>query len=138
MTSASAAAQEIVDEFLFFDDWEDRYKHLIDLGRKLAPLDDKHKIEANRIRGCQSLVHFVAKYDAPLLHFSACSDAAIVQGLVALLLRVYSGRTPEDILGTPADFLSTIGLDEHLSPTRKNGLAHLNAAIINAAKEAKN
>ena len=138
MTLASEVAQEIVDEFLFFDDWEDRYKHLIDLGRKLDPLDDKYKIEANEIRGCQAEVHFVAKYDAPLLHFSACANADIVQGLVALLLRVYSGRTPEDILGTPADFLGTIGLDEHLSPTRKNGLALLYAAIIHAANKAKN
>lgn len=129
-------AREIIDEFGFFDDWEERYQHLIDLGRRLPPLADDHKIDENRLRGCQSVVHFKAEFDAPVLHFHAGSDAAIVQGLIALMLRVYSGREPGDILGTPPAFLKEIGLDEHLSPTRKNGLASLVSAIMAAAQEA--
>jgi len=133
--NASDHAAEIVDEFSFFDDWEDRYQHLIDLGRRLPPLEDRHKIEENRLRGCQSVVHFKAEYDAPVLTFHAGSDAAIVQGLIALMLRVYSGQKPEDILSTQPDFLHQIGLDEHLSPTRKNGLASLVTAIMDAARQ---
>jgi len=131
---ASEQAAEIVDEFSFFDDWEDRYQHLIDMGRRLPPLEDKHKVEENRLRGCQSVVHFKAEYDAPVLRFHAGSDAAIVQGLIAVMLRVYSGQTPADIISTQPDFLYQIGLDEHLSPTRKNGLASLVTAIMDAAR----
>ena len=131
---ASEQAAEIVDEFSFFDDWEDRYQHLIDMGRRLPPLQDKHKVEENRLRGCQSVVHFKAEYDAPVLRFHAGSDAAIVQGLIAVMLRVYSGQTPADIISTQPDFLYQIGLDEHLSPTRKNGLASLVTAIMDAAR----
>jgi cysteine desulfuration protein SufE len=131
---ASEQAAEIVDEFSFFDDWEDRYQHLIDMGRRLPPLEDRHKVEENRLRGCQSVVHFKAEYDAPVLRFHAGSDAAIVQGLIAVMLRVYSGQTPLDIISTQPDFLYQIGLDEHLSPTRKNGLASLVTAIMDAAR----
>jgi len=131
---ASGHAAEIVDEFRFFDDWEDRYQHLIDLGRRLPPLDARYKTEENRLRGCQSVVHFKAEYDAPHMRFYAGSDAAIVQGLIALMLRVYSGQEPADILATQPDFLHEIGLDEHLSPTRKNGLASLVTAIMDAAR----
>ena len=134
--TAAEQAREIVDEFSFFDDWEERYQHLISLGRKLPELDESYKVEENRLRGCQSVVHFKAEYDPPLLHFHAGSDAAIVQGLIALMLRVYSGRSPEDILGTSLDFLAEIGLDEHLSPTRKNGLAALAGAIRTEAERA--
>jgi len=131
---ASEQAAEIVAEFSFFDDWEDRYQHLIDMGRRLPPLEDRHKVEENRLRGCQSVVHFKAEYDAPVLRFHAGSDAAIVQGLIAVMLRVYSGQTPLDIISTQPDFLYQIGLDEHLSPTRKNGLASLVTAIMDAAR----
>ena len=131
--AASTQAQEIIDEFTFLDDWEERYQHLIDLGRRLPPLDEAHKVEENRLRGCQSVVHFRAEFDDPLLRFHAGSDAAIVQGLIALLLRVYSGRTPDEILKTEAEFLSRIGLDSHLSPTRKTGLASMLTAIKAAA-----
>ena len=131
--AASTQAQEIIDEFTFLDDWEERYQHLIDLGRRLPPLDEAHKVEENRLRGCQSVVHFRAEFDDPLLRFHAGSDAAIVQGLIALLLRVYSGRTAAEIRDTEADFLSEIGLDSHLSPTRKTGLASMLTAIKAAA-----
>ena len=133
----AAKAEEIVDEFSFFDDWEDRYQHLIDLGRKLPKLDPDLMVEDNRLRGCQSVVHFKADFDTPLMSYRAGSDAAIVQGLIALMLRVYSDQTPASILATPPAFLQQIGLDEHLSPTRKNGLASLVTAIMSAAAEAE-
>ena len=132
--TAAEMARDIVDEFALFEDWEERYQYLIDLGRKLPELEESYKVEANRLRGCQSLVHFKAEFEDPFLHFRAGSDAAIVQGLIALLLRVYSGREPGDILATPTDFLEEIGLHEHLSPTRRNGLASLVGAIRAAAE----
>lgn len=134
--NARAEAQEIIDEFTFFDDWEQRYQHLIDLGRKLPEIDERYKTEDNRLRGCQSVVHFVSEYDEPYLKFYAGSDAAIVQGLIAIMMRVYSEKTPEDILATPPEFLGEIGLDEHLSPTRKNGLAAMVTAIMTEAGKA--
>ncbi len=134
---AAEQAKDLIAEFAFFDDWEDRYQYLIDMGRRLPPLDDCHKIEANRLMGCQSVVYFIAEYKAPYLYFSAASDAAIVQGLIALMLRVYSGQKPADILALPATFLNDIGLDEHLSPTRKNGLSALVEKIMaHAAQKA--
>lgn len=129
-------AEDVVAEFAFFDDWEERYQHLIDLGRRLPPLDDAYKTEANRLRGCQSVVHFAAEHNPPVLNFYAGSDAAIVQGLIAVMMRVYSGQKPADILATPPRFLEDIGLDEHLSPTRKNGLASMVSAIMAAAQKA--
>lgn len=127
-------AQEIVDEFDFLDDWEERYQHLIAMGRSLSPLDAAIMIEENRLRGCQSVVHFKADYSDGRMKYQAGSDAAIVQGLIALLIRVYSGQRPVDILAFPPDFLQQIGLDEHLSPTRKNGLASMITAIMAEAK----
>ena len=97
--SAQDAATEIIDEFSFFDDWADRYQHLIDQGRRLGPIRDDWRSETHKLKGCQSTVYFGASLDeGGLVQFSAESDAAIVQGLIALLLRVYSGRTPQDIL----------------------------------------
>lgn len=132
-TAITAEIADIVAEFEFLDDWENRYQHLIAMGRKLPPLDPALMIESNRLRGCQSVVHFIAEYKDGTMIYRATSDAAIVQGLIALMLRVYSGRTPDAILTTPPDFLTRIGLDEHLSPTRKNGLAALLAAIMDKA-----
>ena len=129
MNRAADAAAEITDEFGFLDDWEDRYQLLIDLGRRLPPLPDKYRSDEYRLRGCQSVVHFAAEQDGDEITFHAGSDAAIVQGLIALLLRVYSGRTADEITATEADFLSEIGLDSHLSPTRKTGLASMLTAI---------
>ena len=134
--NASAEADAIADEFGFFDDWEDRYQMLIDQGRKLAPLPEKYRHDDFRLRGCQSVVYFAAERDeADKITFMAQSDAAIVQGLVALLLRVYSGRTAEEIRETKPEFLTKIGLDSHLSATRKNGLASMLNAIKSAAIE---
>ena len=135
MNRAVEAAAEIVDEFGFLDDWEDRYQLLIDQGRRLPVLDDKYRTDDFRLRGCQSVVYFAAETDASgEIVFHAASDAAIVQGLVALLLRVYSGRTPAEIRDADASFLSEIGLDSHLSATRKNGLSSMLGAIKAAAE----
>jgi len=134
--NASAEAEAIADEFGFFDDWEDRYQMLIDQGRKLAPMPEKYRHDDFRLRGCQSVVYFAAERDeADKVTFMAQSDAAIVQGLVALLLRVYSGRTATEIRETEREFLTKIGLDSHLSATRKNGLASMLNAIKSAAAE---
>ena len=134
--NASAEAEAIADEFGFFDDWEDRYQMLIDQGRKLAPLPKKYRHDDFRLRGCQSVVYFAAERDeADKITFMAQSDAAIVQGLVALLLRVYSGRNAKEIRETEPEFLTKIGLDSHLSATRKNGLASMLNAIKSAAAE---
>jgi cysteine desulfuration protein SufE len=131
---ATVEAALIADEFGFFDDWEDRYQMVIDQGRRLTPLPDKYRTDSYRLRGCQSVVYFAAEKDEDgTIRFLAESDAAIVQGLVALLLRVYSGRSAAEILATDPDFLQKIGLDSHLSATRKNGLASMLQAIKSAA-----
>jgi len=133
--SAQQEAEEIIAEFSFFDDWADRYQHLIDQGRRLPQIRPEWRDEAHLLKGCQSVVYFGAETDQQgHIHFSASSDAAIVQGLIALLLRVYSGRLPAEILTTEPSFLSAIGLDKHLSPTRKNGLASMIEAIRQHAR----
>ena len=113
---------EIIEEFADFDDWMDRYQLLIDLGSSQPKLDDKYKTEQNLIDGCQSRVWLQADMKDGLLHFQAESDALIVRGIVALLVRVLSDHTPEEILSADLYFIESIGLREHLSPTRSNGL----------------
>jgi cysteine desulfuration protein SufE len=113
---------EIIEEFSGFDDWMDKYQLLIDLGNEQPPLDEKYKIESNLIDGCQSRVWLQADYEEGKIHFSAESDALIVKGIVALLIRVFSYHTPQEILDTEIYFIDAIGLKEHLSPTRSNGL----------------
>ncbi|MEJ2273033.1 MAG: SufE family protein [Woeseiaceae bacterium] len=137
MTNEVAEAQqEIIDEFSLFEDWMDRYQYLIDLGRRLPEFPDALRTEENRIRGCQSQVWFVPEEKDGRLYFRAISDAAIVSGLIALLLRLYSGRYPQDILDTPPDFVEALQLQSHLSPTRSNGLSSMLAAIRRFAAEA--
>ncbi len=113
---------EIIEEFSGLDDWMDRYQLLIDLGNEQAPLDEKYKTEQNLIDGCQSRVWLQADYQDGKIHFTAESDALIVKGIVALLIRVLSDQTPQDILDADLYFIEQIGLKEHLSPTRSNGL----------------
>ena len=113
---------EIIEEFSGFDDWMDKYQLLIDLGNEQAPLDDKYKTEQNLIDGCQSRVWLQADYADGVIRFTAESDALIVKGIVALLIRVLSGHTPQEILDADLYFIEEIGLKEHLSPTRSNGL----------------
>ena len=113
---------EIIEEFSGFDDWMDKYQLLIDIGNEMEPLDKKYKIESNLIDGCQSRVWLVADYHDGVIDFSAESDALIVKGIVSLLIRVYSGHTPQEMLDAELYFIDEIGLKEHLSPTRSNGL----------------
>ncbi len=113
---------DIIAEFSDFDDWMDRYQLLIDLGNEQAPLDEKYKIEQNLIEGCQSRVWLHAEEREGELVFEADSDALIVKGIIALLIRVLSGHTAEEILDSDLYFIDRIGLKDHLSPTRSNGL----------------
>ncbi len=112
----------IVSEFENFDDWMDKYNYLIELGKSLPLIDEKHKVEANLIQGCQSRVWLHADFDGTLVHFTADSDAVITKGIANLLIRAFSGHTPQEILDSSTDFLNEIGLTEHLSPTRSNGM----------------
>ena len=130
------AQQELIEEFSLFEDWMDRYQYLIDLGRRLPEFPEALRTEENRIRGCQSQVWFVAEEKDGRLQFRAISDAAIVSGLIALLLRIYSSKYPKDILDTPADFVTALQLESHLSPTRSNGLYSMLRAIHGFADEA--
>ena len=114
--------QEIIDEFSGFDDWMDKYQLLIDIGSDQEPLPEQYKTEQNLIDGCQSRVWLQADYIDGKIHFQAESDALIVKGIVTLLIRVLSDQTPDDILNADLHFISDIGLTEHLSPTRSNGL----------------
>ena len=113
---------EIVDEFLLFDNWEDKYEYIIDLGKKLQPLDPKFKVEENKIKGCQSQVWLVADEQHGSIYFKADSDAVIVRGLVSMLIRVLSGHTPQEIIDAKLDFINKIGMTTHLAQTRSNGL----------------
>jgi len=132
----AAAQAAIAEEFAFFADWSERYQYLIDLGRKLPPFPDQWKTDAHRLHGCQSLVWIVPTGDAQRLDFAAASDSAIVSGLIYLALRVYSGRSAEEILGAEANYIAHIGLAKHLSPTRNNGLASLLERIRDTARHA--
>ena len=132
-TPAEAQAA-IAEEFAFFGDWSERYQYLIDLGRKLPSFPEAGKTEEHRLHGCQSMVWIVPAGDASRLEFAAASDSAIVSGLVYLALRVYSGRSAEEILATEPDYIAAIGLAKHLSPTRSNGLASLLAFIREHAR----
>ncbi len=135
-SEVAAAQQELVDEFAFFEDWMDRYQYLIDLGRRLPDFPEEFRNDEHRIKGCQSQVWFVAEQKDGRLEFRAISDAAIVSGLIALLLRIYSGKRPEEILSTPPDFVEALGLETHLSPTRSTGLHSMLEAIRRFATEA--
>ena len=136
MNEVQSAQQELIEEFAFFDNWMDRYQYIIDLGRRLPEFPEADKTEANKIKGCQSQVWFVAEKKDDKLEFRAISDATIVSGLIALLLRIYSNRNPQDILDTPADFVKALQLEQHLSPTRSNGLSAMLQAIRTLAAEA--
>ncbi|OGU67991.1 MAG: Fe-S metabolism protein SufE [Stygiobacter sp. RIFOXYC12_FULL_38_8] len=112
----------IIKEFEQFTDWEEKYTRIIELGRKMPALDDAFKTEKYKLSGCQSQVWINAKLEDGKIIFEADSDAAIVKGLIALLVNVYSNQTPDEILSNPPEFVKKIGIDNHLSPTRKNGL----------------
>jgi cysteine desulfuration protein SufE len=113
---------EIIEEFDFFDDWMQKYEYIIDIGKKLALIDPKHKTDRHLIRGCQSKVWLHAEMNDDKVVFTADSDAFITKGIIALLIRVLSGQTAKDIVESDLFFIPKIGLREHLSPTRSNGL----------------
>ena len=132
--TAEDAQAAIAEEFGFFGDWSERYQYLIDLGRKLPAFPEAWKTEEHRLLGCQSKVWIVADGSAQALRFHAVSDSAIVSGLIFLALRVYGGRSAQEILATEPRYIEDIGLAKHLSPTRSNGVAALLAFIRETAQ----
>ena len=139
MASGMASVKSIIEDFSFFESWEDKYQYLIDLGRNVPAMDEALKVDKNKLKGCQSVVYFSSFENKDgTIKFLANSDAAIVQGLIGLMLKVFSDRTPQEIFDINIDFLEKIGLDEHLSPTRKNGLSSLISSIKNIAKQKLN
>lgn len=120
--SIAETEQEIVDEFAMFEQWDDKYQYIIDLGKSLEPLDEKYKTDDRLIRGCQSRVWLHTEMKDGKIYFHADSDAIITKGLVALMVRVLSGHTATEIVEAPLKFIDEIGLKDHLSPTRSNGL----------------
>ncbi|WP_088324103.1 SufE family protein [Polaribacter tangerinus] len=117
--------EEIIDEFSMFDDWMERYEYIIELGKSLPIIADSYKLDENLIKGCQSKVWLYSELNEDKVTFTADSDAILTKGIVALLLRVFSGQKPADILAAETDFIDEIGLKEHLSPTRANGLVSM-------------
>lgn len=125
MADIHEVQQQILKEFQSLTDWTERYKHIIEQGRRLKPLDDQYKVEENLVRGCQSQVWLHTRVEDGKVIFEADSDAAITKGLVALMVRLYSDQEPDTIIGTSPDFIKKIGMEQHLSPTRSNGLASM-------------
>jgi len=123
--SIAETEKEITAEFALFDSWDDKYEYIIDLGKKLAPLDPKYKTDDNRVRGCQSSVWLVADYKEGKLYYQADSDAMIVKGLISILIRVLSGRPADEIIEARLDFIRDIGMTTHLAQTRSNGLLNM-------------
>ena len=121
----NAIEGQIIKEFSAFDDWMDRYNYLIELGKEINLIDEKHKVQNNLINGCQSRVWLHAELRDGKIYFTADSDAVITKGLASLMIRVLDGQTPDDIINADLDFLDKIGLKEHLSPTRSNGLTSM-------------
>ncbi|QED38337.1 SufE family protein [Antarcticibacterium arcticum] len=125
MSNIKEIQDEIVEEFSMFDDWIQRYEHMIELGKSLPLIEEKYKVDENLIKGCQSKVWVHADLEGDKLLFTADSDAIITKGIVALLVRVFSNQHPKDILAADTAFIDEIGLKEHLSPTRANGLVSM-------------
>lgn len=132
-TAIQEREAEIIEAFSWFDNWEEKYEYIIELGKKLPPLDDKHKKEENIIKGCQSTVWLVADYKDGKVFYQADSDAIIVKGLVSMLIAVLSGHKPDDILAAKLDFINQIGMMSHLAQTRSNGLVSMVKQIKNYA-----
>lgn len=114
--------QEIVEEFSFFDDWTDKYEYIIEIGKELPLIDSNKKSDSYLVKGCQSNVWLTADFDGQKIQYSADSDAIITKGIISLLIKVLNNQTPQNILNAKLDFIKKIGLQEHLSPTRSNGL----------------
>ncbi len=125
MNTITQKAEEVKEEFAFFDEWMDKYNHLIDMGKNLPLIDEQYRQKQYLISGCQAQVWLHARFEDGVIHFRADSDAIITKGIVQLLIRVLSGETPQAIIDADLAFLDEIGLKEHLSPTRANGLASM-------------
>lgn len=132
--SIEEVQQELIEEFQFLDDWMERYRYIIDLGRQLETFPEEWMNDVYKVKGCQSQVWLKPETVDGRLKFYAASDAAIVSGLIAILLRIYSNRTADEILATPPTFIEGIGLDEHLSPSRSNGLHSMVQTMFAHAK----
>lgn len=124
---------EIIEEFSVFEDWMDKYEYIIELGKSVPMIDESQKIEANLIKGCQSRVWLSSEYREGRIFFAADSDAIITKGIISLLVRVFNGRTPQEILSSDFSFVEKIGLKDNLSPTRANGLVSMIKQIQNYA-----
>ena len=120
-----SAENEIIEEFSFFDDWESKYEYIIDFGKNLNPMNPVYKTEENKVNGCVSQVWLQTEFKDGKIYYEADSDAIITKGLVGLLVKVLSGRTPAEIINAKLDFIEKIGMKEHLSPTRSNGLVSM-------------
>ncbi|NQX57169.1 SufE family protein [Pedobacter panaciterrae] len=125
--------KEIIEDFALFDSWEDKYEYIIDMGKKLPVLEDEHKLDENKIKGCQSTVWLVASYNDGRVFFKADSDAIIVKGLISMLINVLSGHTPTEIIDARLDFIREIGMMTHLAQTRSNGLLSMIKQMKNYA-----
>lgn len=132
-TTIQETENEIVEEFSLFDSWDDKYEYIIDLGKKMPELEDEHKTDNNRVRGCQSTVWLAAAYRDGRVFFKADSDAVIVKGLISMLIRVLSGHTPDEILSAKLAFIQDIGMTTHLAQTRSNGLLSMVKQMKNFA-----
>lgn len=124
---------EIVEEFALFDSWDDKYEYIIDLGKRLAPLEDQYKLDINKVKGCQSTVWLMADFNEGKVFYKAESDAIIVKGLISMLIRVLSGHTPDEIISAKLDFINRIGMTTHLAQTRSNGLLSMVKQMKNFA-----
>ena len=142
--SIAAIEEEIVDEFSLFDSWDEKYEYIIDMGKKLKPLDDVYKKEENKIKGCQSTVWMVSELKDGKVIYKAESDAVIVKGLVSMLIRVLSNHSPKEIIDAKLEFIDQIGMRQHLAQTRSNGLLSmvkqmkLDATVYLAQQQTKN
>ncbi|MFY0675422.1 MAG: SufE family protein [Bacteroidia bacterium] len=125
MNSTREIQDAIIEEFSFFEDWAQKYEYIIEVGKELGHIEEQYKKEENKVKGCQSHVWLHASFNQGKIHFQAESEALIVKGLAALLLRVFNDKTPDEILATQPDFIDAIGMKSHLSPTRSNGLASM-------------
>jgi cysteine desulfuration protein SufE len=134
MASINEIQDGIIEEFGIFDQWMDKYEYIIDLGKKLPLIEDQYKHEANLVPGCQSRVWLHAELDNDRVYFSADSDAIITKGIIALLIRVLSGQPPAQVSSADLYFIARIGLREHLSPTRSNGLVNMVAKLQSTAR----
>jgi cysteine desulfuration protein SufE len=133
MQSITEIEQEIIEEFEMFDDWMPKYEHIIELGKSLPIIDDVFKNDEHLIKGCQSRVWLNSNYKNNVMNYSADSDAIITKGLVAIIIRVFNNQKPEDIIKAPLQFINEIGLTEHLSQTRANGLLSMVQTMKNEA-----